>query len=530
MGEVKKDGLQQGDGHVASKPSCGEVEAVETSGMSRRNFIRTGAAVAGAAALGMSLNMKPGAALAQTHKPEEYVRTWGKSVFDHIPFGKDGLDQVYGWLDQYVAKNKGIATKKIIGKSYPGNIDVPAIWVTNKKIPDDNKQVAIVTLARHGQEAGTRVVGPEILQYLASDDAKDIRDNQVVIVVPVINPEGFIENKFNSLLTGLTKNERRVLGPFFKANVPDMIIDYHSLGRTEGSKYDRGDMECIVPANTTRWGIDEQVHLDYAKKMVEAAEAAGYPYEIHTLEDIYCYYFGNTDIGNLSWQPLKDKNYLLTTQHLYDGYDAPFVDDEQPEHCLQPVKGFSGYTNYTCGPAYRKWHCMVFGMETNHWSMTNPADIAISGMIPCRALLKMGSQRAPWEKYAGYPMSIVNGDHRVSIRALGKTAAARRASRIKLWNEKENFNLPFREQPDPETTIARVRYFGQSLPLEFALVLRMRQDPIKKITMGGKEVPFELFADNCSKHLYIPLKIEKPGTITLEIKHAKGNGATKKKA
>ena len=118
-------------------------------------------------------------------------------VFNHMPMGEKGLKEVYDWVDNFTEKNKEIAYKKILGKS-PDNWDIPAVFVTNRDVPDDDKQIAIVTLARHGQELGARVVGPEILHYLTGDDARAIRDTQVVIVVPVVNPEGFVLNEFHS--------------------------------------------------------------------------------------------------------------------------------------------------------------------------------------------------------------------------------------------------------------------------------------------------------------------------------------------
>ncbi len=74
-----------------------------------------------------------------------------------------------------------------------------------------------------------------------------------------------------------------------------MMMDYHSLCKIQGSKYDRGDMEVIIPANTTKWGMDEQIYQYVANKMVKATEAKGFPYEIHTLEDLACYYFGEME-------------------------------------------------------------------------------------------------------------------------------------------------------------------------------------------------------------------------------------------
>lgn len=425
------------------------------------------------------------------------------SLFNHFPMGQEGLKEVYDWLNDFVTKNKRIAYKKILGKS-PDNWDIPAVFVTNKDIPDDDKQIAIVTLARHGQELGTRVVGPEILLFLSSNDAKAIRDTQIVIIVPVVNPEGFILNEFHSSMTSLTKTERLVLGCLFKAYPPDMVIDFHSLGKEEGSKYDRGDMEVIIPANLSRWAMDEQIHQQVAQKMRDSAESEGWPYEIHTLEDLSVYYFGGTEIGNMPWTYLQEKVYLLHMQDSHDNYDIP----EE-----------SAYTNYTCGPAYLKWHTLVFGMETNHWAITKPKDIAVSGMVPCSALLKMGSTRFPWEKDKGYPVNVLHGDFRISLRPVGKNATERRASRTRIWGERKNFSLPQREMPDQKTTIARVRYFGTDLPMEFALCIRMRQNPIKSVTMGNKEIEFETFKDRCSTFVYIPQFMNRAGTIELTIKH-----------
>jgi hypothetical protein len=131
----------------------------------------------------------------------------------------------------------------------------------------------------------------------------------------------------------------------------------------------------------------------------------------------------------------------------------------------------------------------------------------------------MGSNRLPWEKDKGYPVNILHGDFWISIRPLGKNASERRASRVRIWNERNNFNLPQREMVDPETTTARVRYFGWDLPMEFALCLRMRQNNIERITSGGKEVEFETFRDSSSTFVYIPALMEKAGTIEFVIKH-----------
>jgi hypothetical protein len=443
------------------------------------------------------------------------------AVFEHIPMGEKGLKEVYRWLDGFVEENKRITNKEVLGRS-PDQWDIPAIFVTNRDIADELKQIAVITAARHGQEFGARVLAPEILRFLTSDEAKKIRDTQIVIVVPVVNPEGFVANKFCSSRTSLTKTERLILGSLFRTYQPDMIIDYHSLGAESGSKYDIGDMEVILPANTTRWAMDEQIHLNVAQRMVDAAEEAGWPYEIHTLEDLATYYFGEREVGNMPWSSLKEKMFLLHMQDSYDNYDIP---EEAVLNALVPQEGQNTYTNYTCGPAYMKWHSLVFGMETNHGAITDAGDLAKSGMVPCAALLKMGSGRFAWEKDVGYPVNILHGDFRVSIRPVGNTAAKRRASRIRIWGERNHFNHPQRDMIDLDITAARVRYFGDDLPMEFALCLRMRQNHISSVNIGEKEIDFETFRDRCSTFVYIPLTMERAGVLEVKVKHPTTKGS-----
>jgi len=443
------------------------------------------------------------------------------AVFDHIPMGEKGLKEMYRWLDGFVEQNKRIAHKEVLGRS-PDHWDIPAVFITNGDRADDHKQIAVVTAARHGQEFGARVVGPEILRYLAGEEARELLETQIVIVVPVVNPEGFVRNEFCSSMTSLTKTERVILGRLFRTYPPDMIIDYHILGPESGSKHDIGDMEVILPANTTKWAMDEQIHLHVAQRMVDAAEEAGWPYEIHTLEDLATYYFGAREPGNMPWTSLKEKMFLLHMQDSHDGYDIP---EEASSNRLAPRAGQTTYTNYTCGPAYIKWHSLVFGMETNHGAISEAGDLAESGMVPCAALLKMGSERFPWEKDPGYPVNILHGDFRVSIRPVGNNAAERRASRIRIWGERNRFNYPRREMIDLETTLARVRYFGDDFPMNFALCLRMRQKNIHSVSMGGKDIDFETFRDRCSTFVYVPITMERAGILEVTIKHPAAKGS-----
>lgn len=427
------------------------------------------------------------------------------SVFDHMPMGEPGLREIYSWVDKYVKDNQHIADKISLGKSEDGKWDIPAVIVTNKSISDDEKQNAVVTLSRHGKERGARVVGPEILNYLAGDDASEIRNKQTVIVIPVANPVGFVLDEFNSSMHGITDLEKKVWGNLCSAYTPDMMIDYHSFGKKQGPKYDYGDMEVILPTNTTKWGMDEQVYQYVANKMLEAAAEKGWPYEIHTLEDLSFYYFGEP-CGRQPQRYLQEKVFLLHIQNLSEHYDFP--------------ENMPGYTNYTNGPAYTKWHTLVFGVETNHWAIKVEDGLAESGLVPCQALLNMGNTKFPWEKDFGYPTNLIVGDFRISIRASGKNPGERRISREKIWNEKANFNILRREMGEnSETTLAEVGYLGGNVPLEFDLCLRMRQEQIKQVMIEDQKTKFETFQDDCSTFLSIPITVSKSGLLKLKITH-----------
>ncbi|MBN1683563.1 hypothetical protein JW865_08445 [Candidatus Bathyarchaeota archaeon] len=427
------------------------------------------------------------------------------AIFNHIPMGEKGLFELFTWIDNYVKSNKEFAIKRIAGRSQDHKLEIPAVFVTNKNIPDDNKQISIITLARHGQERGARVVGPEILNYLSTNDAKPIRDKQIVIIVPILNPEGFILDEFHSSMYGITDTEKEVLGNLCNSYHPDMMVDYHSLGRLEGSKYDHGDMEVIIPANTTKWGMDEQIYKNTADRMVEYCALKGWPFEVHTLEDLANYYFGDQETGKIPWKYLKEKVYLLNIQDFYENYNLPNNNN-------------IGYTNYTCGPAYLKWHTLVFGIETNHWSL-KAEDIAMSGLAPCVSLLKMGQEKFPWEKTEGFPINLLYGDFRISIRAIGNSRSEIRKNREEIWNEKDKFNILQRELINPETTLARIGYTGDKFPLRLALCLRMRQKTIKRVLIEDKKIPFETFKDVCSTFVYIPLLFKKTGLLKIKIIH-----------
>lgn len=85
-----------------------------------------------------------------------------------MPF--DSFIDYEDWVDQFVKSHGKIAREEIIAESVEGRL-IRAVHLTNQDMPDNDKEVALVIIGRHGNEIGTRVVGPAVLEWLATEEA-----------------------------------------------------------------------------------------------------------------------------------------------------------------------------------------------------------------------------------------------------------------------------------------------------------------------------------------------------------------------
>ena len=99
-------------------------------------------------------------------------------------------EKINNWIEKYENNYRTIASVERIGYSDEGR-DIKAVHVTNNSVPISDKEIALIIIGRHGDELGTRVVGPAVLEWLASEAAQKTRDRQHIIVVPVANPDVF---------------------------------------------------------------------------------------------------------------------------------------------------------------------------------------------------------------------------------------------------------------------------------------------------------------------------------------------------
>ena len=68
------------------------------------------------------------------------------------------FEDVYEKVDRFVEKNSEISRSESLGASVEGR-EIRAVFVTDKSVPVQDKEVAVVVCGRHGNELGTRVVG-----------------------------------------------------------------------------------------------------------------------------------------------------------------------------------------------------------------------------------------------------------------------------------------------------------------------------------------------------------------------------------
>ncbi|MEZ6049578.1 MAG: hypothetical protein R3C11_29160 [Planctomycetaceae bacterium] len=155
----------------------------------------------------------------------------------------------------------------------------------------------------------------------------------------------------------------------------------------------------------------------------------------------------------------------------YDRFEADaqrlFYGDQ-----LKPIvqKSWSGRANfYTSQYAYAKYHSLVLAFEVG-WEE--------SGLLRLQELLKIGNEHWQNEPYSGYPVNRVKNFIGHFVEAYGETAAARRKSRIELWNRQHEFSQAVlypqtigRDTYFIGTTPAARELFKISKPDEFLLNL-----------------------------------------------------------
>lgn len=349
------------------------------------------------------------------------------------------LSDIYQSLDRLVDRNSDYTTIESLGLSAEGR-DIKAVYVTDRSLPLSDKEVAIVVCGRHGDELGTRGVGPVLIEWLLSPEGEETRRKQLVIVVPVANPDGCVKEEFFFPQDRLSETEQTTIVKLARVYRPDAVIDVHS---------DFLDTESVIMANTSNSAKDVFIHNVIRAKMIAEASRLGYPFYAHEVE--------------IS----------------------------------------QGYNNFFSGMCYENFHSLAFGMEASHFALRSEA-AAESSLAIIRSLLSFGNTRSFWEANSGYPNQILVGDLFTSIRPIGRNATERRQSRSEVWQNRKFFTYPLREALDTRTTKVVTNYSGEKLEGGFSLCCRIRGFPtIKGVLMNEKAVDPHIYKDECATNVCV---------------------------
>jgi uncharacterized protein YneR len=375
-------------------------------------------------------------------------------------------EEIDNWIEQYENDNGEIASVERIGHSNEGRA-IKAVHVTNNSLPIYDKEIVLIIIGRHGDELGTRVIGPAVLEWLASKAAQETRDRQHIIVVPVANPDGCVRKVFGLPAHHLSDLEKRTLLPLGEKYVPDIVMDVHSVGE-EKFGLNWGGLEAVIIDQNAKAGEDQYILGEMAREMIHGAARAGYPFLLHTFEH---------------YQQLRKKA---------DGLSE------------------SVFNNHVNGALYKAFHPLTFGMEVNHFVLS-PHDTAQSGLSVITSMLEKGNSISPWEYYPGYPNRILSGDFLAWIGPRGRSAQERRNSRKEIWPKRNFFEAPFnpyRAMLDDHCVRVIVRYSGdEEITNGFTMSFRIRGTPrIKSITMNNENVDYYIKCDECSTYVFLDVE------------------------
>ncbi len=316
-------------------------------------------------------------------------------------------DQLEAWCREYPR----YTTLERLGTTAQGRT-IRAICLTDKEVNPENKEHVLFTATHTGGRERSGATGLlYVIRWLLSDDslAREILTRQVVVCMPVPNPDGYmtegVGNHNNShglnpcddwTLDGPMDPEHNPEGMVLKGLMdryqPEVDADFHGVDLTFPGHI---MTESSGPSyGCTNW---RPYHLQITRLMEQAAQDEGFPSDM-VEEDAERSFWGDkiNDIAHKLWL---------------------------------------GRPNTLAGPyCYARYHTLTFTSEVL-WEQ--------SGLIRHKRLLQVGQEVWPGEYYPGYPTRVIQWNNFDLITAYGPTAAQRRKSRVELWNKQQQLRDGF---------------------------------------------------------------------------------------
>jgi len=346
-------------------------------------------------------------------------RPWEKPIH-RITFEEYEVTLKY-WAQQ----QPGIFSFQKRGESHDGQ-PVYLVKITDKSVPDEDKQVALVSALHAGPERSGATTALHLIEWLMGDSdlAKETRRKQIVLVVPIANPHAFFS-------TDRFGNKERI-------DLYDPQLAY----------WDLKALKLAVPKRTPELAaflsiVDEyqpEVHLDLHGTGLQAfpEDKLGdrTMREGQTMFEISACSYSNC--GVRPWDPRVTEAMVRAGQAAGYGSDRAEADAQR---CFWNADHDYFRNRLWIAPRPDRFRSLFYGYMKYH-TMISTTEIGWeeSGVARVSGILALGNKAWLDEKFLGYPVTRMRARAGRFVTAYGQTAAQRRTSRVELWPRQVNFS------------------------------------------------------------------------------------------
>ena len=296
-------------------------------------------------------------------------------------------------LERWAREYPEVMAVEVVGRSVQGRA-LYVVQLTDPDADDEGKEHVLITALHAGVERNATTTIFYMMEWFLSGDpvAREILRRQVIVCMPVPNPDAYVEGVHGNVYGGWTlegpvnpdgKPEAVAVKQVMDRYQPEVHADIHGLSM-EFERYIMLENSASSYSNLAA----RSYHREIVRMMDEAALAEGYPSDLQ-----------ESDAERIFWGPELEE----MGGKLWPG--RPRI-----------------YGAIYC---YNLYHTLLSTSEVC-WER--------SGLLRHRRLFQVGNEVWPSEYYPGYPCRVIMSNYYHMITAYGQTAAARRRSRVELWN------------------------------------------------------------------------------------------------
>jgi hypothetical protein len=352
--------------------------------------------------------------------------------------------EVHERLQRVAHRHPDLVTLRTVGSTAQGR-QIPAATIFDPGADPEDLQHVLIAAGQHGNEETARLVALRLIDFLLSADGRPILRRQKIVVMPNISPDAAEADSYETPAgikpnldhppSGASSPEGKALETVAAELAPELYVDIHARGHAGCSH----DMVLFPP--TRPYTEDEHLLHLIAAEMADAGSRSGIPHVVHPL----------------TWPG-------------WGGFDL-----DQPSSTLQ---------------LYRRYKSMVFLTESaEHNEIAYPIkQRETAGVNRLKPLLDLGCRRYIGCYYSGYPVNCAVGMFHCGVVAVGKTAGARRRSRVELWQNAAAFEKLMPKLPEPpHAKTVQVEYRGPPLAGGAGFQVRVAGKlHVQRVAINGK--------------------------------------------